>query len=49
MLDASLYYREKLKGMTVDTHLEGLMREPFYLATLHGQKKRMILHALPRS
>ncbi len=35
MLDASLYYREKLKGMTVDTHLEGLMREPFYLATLH--------------
>jgi len=39
----------KMKGMTVDTHLEGLMREPFYLATLHGQKIRMILHALPRS
>ena len=35
MLDASLYYRKKLREREIDVHLDELIRRPFYLMTLH--------------
>jgi UDP-GlcNAc3NAcA epimerase len=35
MLDASLYYRERLKTRPANFKLEALMKSPFYLVTLH--------------